>query len=178
MVTFLCLKRKYFVPVIKQVVSSSDIEITAHLAHKIWNLHYVPIIGQEQVDYMLDKFQNAEAMKQQIENGYEYFIIYHQTYPSGYLALLPDMSKKNLMISKIYVDSGFRGLNLGTQLLDFSIENAKTKGLNMIWLTVNKNNTKSIEWYQKKGFLIKENLRIDIGNGFIMDDYRMELTIP
>jgi len=162
---------------IKQVHSTSDIEKIAVLAHKIWNHHYVPIIGQEQVDYMLDKFQDTEAIQHQIENGYEYFIIYHQDNPCGYLALVPNIVAQNMMISKIYVDSDFRGLNLGSQLLDFSIENAKERGLKLIWLTVNKDNSKSIKWYQKKGFSVIEKIEIDIGNGFIMDDYKMEMTI-
>lgn len=163
---------------IKQVHSTSDIEKITVLAHKIWNRHYVPIIGQEQVDYMLDKFQDTEAIQHQIENGYEYYIIYHQDNPCGYLALVPNIVAQNMMISKIYVDSDFRGLNLGSKLLCYSIEKAKERELKLMWLTVNKNNTKSIEWYQKKGFSIKEKIEIDIGNGFIMDDYKMEMKIP
>lgn len=30
------------------------------LAKEIWNQHFVPIIGQDQVDYMLNKFQSFE----------------------------------------------------------------------------------------------------------------------
>ena len=159
---------------IKAVLTSKEIQSVADLAHKIWNQHYVPIIGQEQVDYMLDKFQDAEAIAQQIKNGYEYFIIYHEKCPSGYLALVPDTHEKKMKISKIYVDSQFRGLSLGSQLLDFAIEVSRKRKFNCVWLTVNKNNSKSIAWYQKRGFSIKEKIEIDIGNGFIMDDYLME----
>jgi len=163
---------------IKQVSSSEDIQTVAKLAFNIWNQHYAPIIGQEQVDYMLDKFQNEEAISNQIENGYEYFIVYHQENPCGYLALVPNTNEKKMMISKIYVDSQYRGLNLGSQLLDFTIEETKKRRLKYIWLTVNKNNSKSIKWYQNRRFLNKGNIEIDIGNGFVMDDYLMELSIP
>jgi ribosomal protein S18 acetylase RimI-like enzyme len=166
-----------FEVLIKPGISSLDIQTVAHLAHKIWNQHYVPIIGQQQVDYMLGKFQDAEAIKHQMENDYEYFIIYHQKNPCGYLALVPNTVDKKMMVSKIYVDSDFRNLKLGSQLLDFSIEEAKNRAFKSIWLTVNKNNRKSIEWYQNKGFSIKENIKIDIGNGFVMDDYLMELSL-
>ena len=162
---------------IKSVTSSEDIKTVAFLAHKIWNHHYVPIIGQKQVDYMLDKFQNEKAVKHQIENGYEYFIIYHQNHPCGYLGLVPNALEKKMMISKIYVDFGFRGLKLGSQLLDFTIDEAKKRTFKCIWLTVNKNNGKSIEWYQKRGFSIKEKIEMDIGNGFVMDDYLMEMPL-
>lgn len=162
---------------IKPVQTSKAIKTVAHLAHKIWNLHYVPIIGQQQVDYMLDKFQDEEAIKDQIENGYDYFIIEHQKKPCGYLALVLNNDDMKMMISKIYIDSDFRNLNLGSQLMDFSIDEAKKRGSKLIWLTVNKNNRKSIEWYQKRGFTIKENIKIDIGNSFVMDDYLMELPL-
>ena len=162
---------------IKPVITFEAIQTVAFLAHKIWNQHYVPIIGQQQVDYMLDKFQDEDAIKHQIENGYAYFILEHQNKPCGYLALVPNNVDKKMMISKIYVDSDFRNLNLGTQLMNFTIEKAKNGNFNHIWLTVNKNNSKSIEWYQKRGFIIKENIKIDIGNGFVMDDYLMELSI-
>ena len=162
---------------IKQVTSSQDIKTVAQLAHEIWTHHYVPIIGQDQVDYMLDKFQDADAIKHQIETGYEYFLIYYKENPYGYLALVPDIKEKRMMISKIYVDSRFRGLNLGSKFLDFTIEKARNGTFNSIWLTVNKNNNKSIEWYQSKGFSIKEKIEMDIGNGFIMDDYLMEMPL-
>ena len=162
---------------IKPVHSSLEIQTVAQLAHKIWNQHYVPIIGHEQVDYMLDKFQDADAIAQQIEDGYEYFIIYQKKNPCGYLALVPNQIEKKMMISKIYIDSQFRRLSLGSQLLDFAIEEARKRRFNCIWLTVNKNNSKSIAWYQKRGISIKDKIEIDIGNGFIMDDYLMEMTL-
>lgn len=162
---------------IEKVTSKALIEITAQLAHKIWNQHYVPIIGQDQVDYMLGKFQDFEAISNQIKNGYEYFVIFNQNIPSGYLALVPNQNDKKLMISKIYVDSDFRGLGLGSKLMEFTLETAKEGTFECIWLTVNKNNIKTIEWYKSKGFIIKQKIEMDIGNGFIMDDYLMELYL-
>ena len=162
---------------IEKVTSKALIEITAQLAHKIWNQHYVTIIGQDQVDYMLGKFQNIEAISNQIKNGYEYFVIFNQNIPSGYLALVPNPNDKKLMISKIYVDSDFRGLGLGSKLMEFTLETAREGTFECVWLTVNKNNIKTIEWYKSKGFIIKQKIEMDIGNGFIMDDYLMELYL-
>ena len=177
MYNFRALEQLFFNILIQPVSTSSQIKTTAHLAHKIWNQHYVDIIGQSQVDYMLEKFQDFEAISNQIENGYEYFIMYYQDKPSGYLALVPNLKDQKMMISKIYVDADFRGLGLGSQLLEFTIQKAKNKALKYIWLTVNRNNSKSIKWYENHGFEIKEELKIDIGNGFLMDDYRMEMTL-
>lgn len=159
------------------VITDEQIEITAALAKKIWNQHYVAIIGQDQVDYMVDKFQSEAAFAKQIDEGYLYFLIQHEENFCGYLALVVDEAAEKLMISKIYVDADFRGLGLGKQLMDFAIERGKEKHLKTLWLTVNKYNTNSIEWYKHLGFNVKEAIQIDIGNGFIMDDYLMEKPI-
>ena len=52
-----------------------DLQLIEKLAAVIWEEHYTPIIGADQVRYMLDKFQSAAAMLGQIGGGYEYFII-------------------------------------------------------------------------------------------------------
>ena len=162
---------------IKQVSSKADIKIVAILAHKIWNQHYVPIIGQDQVDYMVAKFQSESSISNQLKEGYLYFLIEYENKACGYLALDPNQETRKLMISKIYVDVDFRGHQLGAKLLEFTLEKAINKGFKTIWLTVNKNNINSIRWYQKKGFEIKDKIQIDIGNGFIMDDYLLEKTV-
>ncbi|SNR36729.1 GNAT family N-acetyltransferase [Lutibacter flavus] len=162
---------------IHKVTNTNDIEITAQLAHKIWNDHYVPIIGQNQVDYMLAKFQSFNAISNQLENGYEYFLISENNKPIGYLGLISNSESKKMMISKIYINQNERGAGYGKQLIDFTIKLAKEKGMETIWLTVNKNNSNSIKWYQKLNFKIKNEVEMDIGNGFIMDDFVMELQI-
>ena len=52
-----------------------QIEILSKLACEIWNQHFVPIIGQAQVDYMLNKFLSPKALTEQIASGYEYFLV-------------------------------------------------------------------------------------------------------
>jgi len=163
--------------VITAVTNQEAIKTTAALAHKIWNQHYVPIIGQAQVDYMVGKFQSEEAIEEQLNKGYRYFLIHHEELACGYLALVPDAENHRLMISKIYVDAQFRGLHLGSKLLDFAVEEGLKGTFTTLWLTVNKHNSNSIAWYKKRGFAIKEALVMDIGNGYVMDDYVMELPL-
>ena len=162
---------------IRKVINNSDIEVTAQLAHKIWNDHYVPIIGQNQVDYMLDKFQSFNAISNQLKNGYEYFLISENNEAIGYLGLISSSNSKKMMISKIYTEKDVRGAGFGKQLIDFTIKLAKETGMEIIWLTVNKNNSNAIKWYQKFNFKIKKEVEMDIGNGFIMDDFVMELQL-
>ena len=162
---------------ITKVKSLEEIQITAQLAHQIWNQHYVPIIGQEQVDYMLEKFQRFEAIKTQIDSGYEYYLLSTDELAIGYLGLVPNNPPGKLMISKIYINSNTRGTGYGRQLIDFTKELCKTRGFKSLWLTVNRDNSNTITWYKKRGFVITREAKQDIGNGYYMDDYFLELAI-
>jgi ribosomal protein S18 acetylase RimI-like enzyme len=162
---------------IHKVTNTIDIEITAQLAHKIWNDHYVPIIGQKQVDYMLDKFQSFNAISNQIKNGYEYFLIFKDEKPIGYLCLIIDNPSKKLMISKIYTEKDVRGFGFGMKLIEFTKKIAQEKEMKTIWLTVNKYNSNSIKWYQKLNFEIVKEVKMNIGNNYIMDDFVLELKL-
>lgn len=161
---------------IRKVLTLSEIQVVANLASKIWNEHYIPIIGQEQVNYMIDKFQSEKAIEKQIKSdNQEYYLIYHQSEPSGYIALKPD--KHELFLSKIYVIKEKRGNGLGKEGLKFIISRAKELGTDAITLTVNKNNINSIKAYEKMGFKKTGTIVQDIGSGFVMDDYKMKLIV-
>lgn len=81
------------------------------------------------------------------------------------------------MISKIYVDSATRGSGVGKALFDYTKATAQKLNLDTIWLTVNIDNTDSINWYLKQGFVKIDEVKADIGNGYFMDDYILELKI-
>ncbi len=141
------------------------------LADIIWREHYIPIVGKPQIDYMLKKFQSARAIKEQIEVGFEYYLIYFDGKSVGYISIKPEMYA--LFLSKIYVLSSHRGKKIGKLAMQFIEEKAKAYQFKKIRLTVNVNNTNSIKAYEKLGFKNMGPLVADIGNGFVMDDYEM-----
>ena len=57
--------------------SDEDIRRVAVLAEEIWHEHFTDIIGEAQVNYMVEKFQSYPALKAQIADGYEYYQIKH-----------------------------------------------------------------------------------------------------
>ncbi|GET26427.1 GNAT family N-acetyltransferase [Prolixibacter sp. NT017] len=160
----------------KPVTNPHSIELVARLAEEIWNEHYVPIIGQEQVDYMIGKYQSVPAITNQIDNeGYIYFLIYAQEKAVGYVGI--QIRDKELFLSKYYVHSSQRGRGYGKEALEFIRQYAVERGLKGISLTVNKFNSNSIAAYERMGFLNLGPTVADIGNGFIMDDYKMRLPL-
>ncbi len=162
---------------IEPVIDSPGIQTVVALANKIWNQHFVDIIGQAQVDYMLRKFQTEEAITEQIAEGYQYYLLYYQDLPVGYLSIRPDEAGNKMMISKIYVDAENRGAGHGRFLLDFVVAESQGKSLTTIWLTVNRYNSDTVNWYKRRGFATIDEVKIDIGEGFYMDDFVMEMSL-
>jgi GNAT superfamily N-acetyltransferase len=168
-----------FVPVTRP----EQLATVAALAHEIWYEYYVPLIGQAQVDYMVAKFQNAPAMQAQIDQGYEYFLVQRPLESGkqadiGYFAM-QEQPGRVMFLSKFYLHHAARGSGTGRRCMEFIQDLARRRGLALLWLTVNKGNP-AVQAYQRLGFRIAADLVMDIGGGFVMDDYRMEkaLEVP
>ncbi len=157
------------------VSTENQIQIVESLAGEIWTEHYIPIIGKEQVDYMLEKFQSKQAIAEQIRAGVLYFLIQEDDEFIGYMAVQP--KGRELFLSKIYVKSAQRGKGYGKKAVQYAETLAKESGLCKVVLTVNKNNVNSIKAYEKIGFKNTGSIIQDIGNGFVMDDYKMEKAV-
>lgn len=158
--------------IINHVESNNDISLVEMLANKIWHEHYLPIIGREQVTYMLGKFQSTPAIKRQIQDGANYHLMYEQNHPVGYFCY--HYENDSLFLSKIYVAKEVRGKGIGKRALDFIVEQAKLQSARAIRLTVNKFNLGTIAAYKQLGFETIDSIVKDIGGGFVMDDYVME----
>jgi len=160
-------------PKMVRVTDRTDIDSVADLAHQIWNRHFVPIVGQEQVDYMLAKFQSASAISEQIVNGYQYYIVMDHGQRVGYFAIVPCPNESSAQLSKIYIKHDQRGRGLGKAIIAFVEECCVNIGIRRLWLTVNRHNRGPISFYIHMGFTKAESFIQDIGRGFVMDDYKM-----
>lgn len=158
----------------KAALAPDDFDLIESLAHEIWHEHYPDIIGLEQVEYMLKKFQTSAHMQEQLAEGYAYFLIYRDQLPAGYIAY--QAREDHLFLSKLYLLQKFRGQKIGKESLAFIEEQAKKLQLYKVRLTVNKENLISVKAYESAGFVNYGVAVTDIGEGFVMDDYLMEKT--
>jgi ribosomal protein S18 acetylase RimI-like enzyme len=152
--------------------TADDIDIIIQLAHPIWETHYVPIIGKQQVDYMLASLYSKEALLQQMHDGQVFYIAYSDNIegPIGYMAV----SNKNddeCFLHKFYLAISTQGKGLGALLFkEMEQLYPNTKEMR---LTVNRQNFKSINFYFKLGFQIEKVADFDIGNNYFMNDFVM-----
>lgn len=145
------------------------------VADDIWREYYTPLLGKDQVDYMLEKFFSPEALVEQINGGCEYFLFSHEYTFAGFAAVKEE--DKDLFLSKLYVHSDFRGKKIASHMFAKFIELCKLRGLNRIYLTCNRNNTDSLAVYEHWGFKKIREEKADIGQGYYMDDYILEYYV-
>ena len=159
---------------INRVSTDEDIAAVAALADVIWREHFIPIIGEPQVEYMLDKFQSPPVIASQLSAGAVYYLALVEEQPAGYIGLIPDRPNSSMMISKLYVKRDTRGAGLGGRLLELVENQCASQSIDTIWLTVNRFNHGPVAWYRNRGFVVIDEVRKDIGHGFYMDDFIMQ----
>lgn len=161
---------------LKRVSDEGDLTRLARLAKEIWHQHFITILTVDQIDYMVNKFQSLPAMTNQInQEGYEYYFIVSKGQEVGYTGVKKDHSK--LFLSKLYLQKEHRGKGYASYTMEKLKEIAKSRNLSAIWLTVNRYNLDTIAIYKKMGFEVVRTQIVDIGEGYVMDDYVMELRV-
>jgi ribosomal protein S18 acetylase RimI-like enzyme len=151
-----------------------DIEIIMDIAAATWPSTYLDIIGQAQIDYMLDKMYNKGELLKQFMEGHIFLIAEegeNQFGFAGYSIIGHDA--RIYKLHKLYVLPSAHGKGVGKILINEVFNQVKDAGGSALQLNVNKHN-KAKDFYLKGGFTIKESVKLDIGEGYFMDDYVME----
>lgn len=141
----------------------------ARLAGIVWRAHYPAIISPEQIEYMLAKMYDLGELRREMATGVTYLRAIEAEELLGFAAFGPIANQVKL--HKLYVHPKHQRRGIGTALIQH-IERAAV-GRTLV-LTVNKRNHKAIAAYKKHGFGIRDSIVVEIGSGFVMDDYVME----
>lgn len=154
--------------------SQTDIQLIRKLAEKSWNSAYSAILTQEQIDYMLSEMYSAEEISSHLQNPYyHYYLIFNKDETAGFIGFENHYENKTTKLHRLYLLPEAKGKGFGKAALDFLKKHTTENGDSRIILNVNKNNSaKNV--YKAQGFTIYKEDVVDIGNGFVMDDYLME----
>lgn len=160
-----------------KVTTKDQLQVVADLAKKIWPVTYATILSKEQLHYMLDRFYNLEALQKQLESGQVFYLAQNENQEFvGFVSYEINCKPNKTKIHKIYVLPETQGTGIGKQLFDLVKTKAQENQQTAIFLNVNKYNNAQ-KFYQKLGFAITKEEVIDIGNGYVMDDYVMEVLV-
>ncbi len=154
--------------------TEKHIPIIKSIADEVWPKTFGDILSQDQIVYMMDMMYSVDAIKEQMNNlNHHYLLAKDGEEYLGYLSYETNYRGKSwTKVHKIYVLSNTQGKGVGRFLINAVSEIAKKNNNTELSLNVNRFN-RAIDFYNKVGFEIIGNEDIDIGNGFLMEDYIM-----
>lgn len=162
-------------------VGDADVEAIATLARVAWQDVYPAIITQAQIDHMLGERYNVSRLRGELATpGIWWDQIHVDGYLAGFASSLLTANPGEMKLDKLYVNPVWQRFGLGGRLIAHVVERALDNACGALILAVNKRNDRAIAAYKKHGFVVREAVCVDIGNGFAMDDFIMarELTRP
>ena len=98
---------------IRQVnpTDENQIKTISVLANTILHEFYGPQMPASHIDFFLDSFQSVDAIKAQLNDSWEYFLIDLNDVTIGYLGL--EFRDDKMLISKLYVLANQRNAGAG-----------------------------------------------------------------
>ena len=155
--------------------TEADLSLIQDMAHQTWPQTFSAILSLEQIEFMLDMMYSQEALKAQINEKNHVFLLAREGDDYlGYISYELNYQNEQLTkIHKIYLLPVSQGKGVGRQLIDTVANIAVKQANNRLGLNVNRYN-KAVQFYERRGFSIIDQQTIDIGNGFLMDDFVME----
>ena len=152
-----------------------DIPSIQAIAEETWRPTYNHILTEEQTLYMLDLMYNSVTLKAQIEGNVSFFIVEEAGLALGYVAF-EAISTDVVKLHKIYFRPNQKSKGLGRMAIEYVKKQTQELGARFIELNVNKYNS-AVDFYIKMGFTKQREMVLDIGQGYIMDDYVMQYDL-
>ncbi len=149
-----------------------DIPLIQEIAEEAWRPTYGHILTEEQTLYMIPLMYNTELISSQI---HLFSIVESDGSAIGYCAF-EKTSETDGKLHKLYLRPSVKQKGAGSFIIEQISHQARLMGLTSIYLNVNKHNS-AVEFYLKKGFIKDHEMVLDIGNGYVMDDYVMRLML-
>ena len=157
------------------VATKYQLEIIRDLAYKIWPSTYGSILSEIQLDFMLDKFYHLDYLANQLENQNQVFLLIEDNFEYlGFCSYeINHQNTNKTKLHKIYVLPETQGKGIGKMLLNHVEKLALESQNPILLLNVNRSNNAQ-EFYKKQGYTVVKTIDIEIGNGYLMEDFVME----
>ncbi|MBP1221591.1 GNAT family N-acetyltransferase [Flavobacterium sp. 1355] len=156
----------------------NDIKTIQEITYKTWPVTYGKILSEEQLVYMLDLIYSDEALTAQFQKNEQLFYLISDSESTiGFIGIEHHYKNEAITkIHKIYLLPETQGKGIGKMVIDEIEKLALDNNSNTLSLNVNRFNS-ALGFYKKIGFEILEEVNIEIGNGYLMEDYVMVKAI-
>ena len=156
-------------------LARTDFEDLAAVARQIWLAHYSTIITTAQIEYMLGGRFTAANLERYLDAPDRWMhVLRRDGRAIGYCSYARTDRARELKLEQLYLLPALHGQGLGRSMMERVEAHARQLGCDLVMLQVNKQNAVAIDVYRRSGFTVREEVVVDIGNGFVMDDFIME----
>ena len=160
-----------------RALNRNELMIVHEIAHLTWPDTFKEILSKDQIEYMLNWMYNLNLLENQVDQGHLFFVAEHEGKPAGFIGIEPNHPEKGITkIHKIYILPSMQGMGIGKKLIDHVIDLSVQSNISALLLNVNRFNN-AVHFYKSQGFEILHEENIDIGNGYLMEDFVMRLSI-
>lgn len=157
-------------------LADDEAETLETLAREIWLAHYPAIISREQIEFMLGQRYAPAAIRASLASQL-WDAAWLEGRMVGFAHSFADEAPATWKLDKLYVHPHHQRKGIGQALLQRARQHALDAGASRMVLRVNKRNAVALAAYAKYGFTVYGEHVLDIGNGFAMDDFLLELQV-
>lgn len=161
-----------------RLLAKEELILIQRIAHQTWPSTFAGILSSEQISYMLNWMYALPMLESQVEQGHEFLVAEEEGKAIGFAGFeLNHLASRMSKLHKLYLLPSSQGKGVGKALLLEVAKRARVSGQKSLVLNVNKYNKKAIDFYRALGFVTIRQEVNDIGQGYVMDDDVMELSL-
>ncbi|MFC0182599.1 Ribosomal protein S18 acetylase RimI [Pseudarcicella hirudinis] len=152
----------------------SQVGLIQEIARETWGPTYGSILSPEQIEYMMEMMYSTDVLEKQFEN-HTFLFLENEGKVVGFAGFEPK-SEQLIKLHKIYFLPETQGKGFGKLMVEEICKRVETSGFSILELNVNRFN-KARFFYEKLSFQVVDEVDVNIGNGFLMNDYVMQRKI-
>ncbi|MFD2246246.1 GNAT family N-acetyltransferase [Pontibacter ruber] len=156
----------------------ADAELLAELGWRTFDQTFAAYNKPEDMTAFRTTMYTPELQAKELADPYtEFIIVEAEGEAVAYLKLntgaAPEaiQAKNPLQINRLYILQEWTGKGLGDRLMQLSLDKARQKGHDVVWLTVWEHNERAMRFYHKYGFREVGELEFILGEDVQRDLY-------
>ncbi|HMU07893.1 MAG TPA: GNAT family N-acetyltransferase [Kaistella sp.] len=164
-------------------ITSVDLTDLVKISRQTFNETFEEVNSEEDMQKYLSENLSEEQLQSELDNPEsEFYFAENKDEILGYLKLnsgnsqTENKNENSIEIERIYVLKKFLRMKIGQLLLDHSIQIAKEKNAEFIWLGVWEHNERALKFYGKNGFEVYSKHDFVLGKD-VQTDLLMKMNL-
>jgi ribosomal protein S18 acetylase RimI-like enzyme len=137
---------------------AGDLEEIRRITWATWVATYASFVPEADLRAYFDKaYTIGELATLLVSPDFRGLIVEEHGAPIGYAKVVYAPAEEKCYLASLYVLPGHQGKGIGSLLLEHAERHAVAFGMHEIWLGVMVQNTRTMQWYERIGFVfVKE----------------------